>query len=136
METENFAPLDLEKEYYKTLRASRIVATVLLLLTGAWAAKQCAGVPQFIEIFEDMVTGGLRGVPSLTRLVSAHYMEALGLVCFAALVAVFYIWLAARSLSRVILVTVVGVVLCLLVGLIVQMAMGQPLQTIITKFNG
>ena len=136
METENFAPLDLEKEYYKTLRASRIVATVLLLLTGAWAAKQCADVPQFIEIFENMVTGGLRGVPSLTRLVSAHYMEALGLVCIAALGPIFYIWVATRSLSRVILVTGVGVVLCLLVGFIVQMAMVQPLQMILTNFNG
>ncbi len=136
METENFAPLDLENEYYKTLRASRIAATVVLLLTGGWAGMQCAGVPQFIEIFENMVTGGLRELPSLTRLVSAHYMEALGLVCVAALGAVFYIWLAARSLSRVILVTVVGVVLCLLVGFIVQMAMERPLQTIITNFNG
>ena len=136
METENFAPLDIEKEYYRTLRASRIASTVLLLLTALWAGKQCAGVPQFIEIFENIVTGGLKALPSLTQLVSAHYMKALALVCLAALGAIFYLWLAARSLSRVILVTVAGVVFCLLVGFIVQMAMDRPLQTIITNFNG
>lgn len=136
MKTENVPPLDLHAEYYRTLDASRIAGTALLLLCAAWSGMHCYGIPEVAEVFENMVTGGLTAMPRLTQLVINHSTEAVALSCLPALVAVLYIWVAGRNLSRVILTTSLGAGFSLLMGLVVQLALNQPLRKIITDFNG
>lgn len=116
METENFAALDLQKEYYATLRAARIAGTAFLLLSVAWSGMQYAGVADAAKIFVGDTS------------------QVFALSCLAPLSAVLYLWVAGRSLSRVILATTTGVVGCLLIGFLVQLAHNDRFQTLIIRY--
>ncbi len=136
MESENFAAIDLQREYRRTLLAARISATVFTLLAAAWCWLQHASIGQSVQIFENMVSGGFDAMPTLTKLVVNHSNSVAAVAALGGLGALAGVWFFGRSMSQVIYSGTAGVIIYILVGSVIYYALQQPLVTIITKFNG
>lgn len=135
METENFT-IDLQKEYLRTLLATRVAATVCLLLAAAWCWLKYDGLDRGMEVFENMVTGGFDAMPTFTRTVIGNGDTIAAIAALGGLGALGWIWFSGRSISRVIYAAMLALVCYLIIGAAFDFAVTQPLITIITQFNG
>ena len=136
MDTKNFAGIDLQREYFLTLRAARVAATVCILLAAGWFWLEYAAVGPGIMVFENMVVGGLDAMPTLTKLVITHADTVACVAALGGLGAIAWVWCCGRSISGVIYAGLAGVVCYLIVGTAFDVAMTQPLNTTIIHFKG
>ena len=136
METENFAGIDLQREYFRTLRATRVAVTVFILLAATWCWFQHDSIDHSVQIFENMVENGIDSMPALTKFVIRNGDTIAGAGAMMGLGCLAWAWLFGRSISRVIYAGTAGVVAYLIAGSVIYYALQQPLITIITKFNG
>jgi hypothetical protein len=135
METENFVGYDLQREYLRIFRATRVASTVLLLFCGAWCWQQYQTVQGAGEVFENMIMGGKSSLPALTQFVLEYGTALAGLAGLVVFSALAFIW-TARSLSPVILATTLGAGVSVLVGVVIGYAVNTPIQTVLRNFAG
>jgi len=136
METETITGIDLEKEYYRTLLAARLAASIFILLSAVWCWFKYNQLDKGLQIFENMVTGGVEAMPALTKFVLGHGDTLAGLAGLAGFGSIGWMWMGGHSIARVIYAGTIGVICCLLFGYLFDAAVWTPLTTIITRFNG
>jgi hypothetical protein len=126
----------LHREYAAVRRAVRMVGTAAVLLLLGWFFVESRTIPDYTDIFENMVQGGQEALPPLTKVVLARPDLIFLAVSALSLGLVGIMWGCTRHLSTAIWLSF-GAVSLPLAGLIVfRMAMFQPLITVITKFQG
>jgi len=130
METENFAAIDPRSEYQRTLRAARIAATVILLLAAAWAVSGFMTLQQGLMIEENKMAG-YTARPWPLRLMLAGGVNFSFLAAAVALTCAAYVWVAGRSMSRIIFATVLGAGLCAALALAMDFAFSQMMRVIL-----
>jgi hypothetical protein len=135
METKNLADIDLQNEYFRTLQASRVAGTVLLICCAAWCWMLYRQIGSMSEIFENMVTGGRKSMPSLTQFVLDDANLIQPITALAAFVAMGFIWAGARRISQVIYATIAGASVCVAAGALYKLAVNLPFLQIITKLQ-
>jgi hypothetical protein len=130
METDNFAAVDLQNEHRRTLHAARVAATVIVLLAGVWAVLRFMGLQQGLIILENRVNGNL-AMPPLVRWMVGGGVNFTVLAAAVALSCAAYVWVAGRSMSRIILATVIGAGLCAALALTMDFAFSQMMRVIL-----
>ena len=136
METENFAGIDLQREYILTLRATRVAATVCILLAAGWFWLKYLAVGTGLQICENMVAGGFDAMPTLTKLVADHADTVAGVAALGGLGAIAWVWCFGRRIASVIYAGLAGVACYLIVGTAFDVAMTQPLKMIVRYVRG
>lgn len=136
METDSFTPFDDQGSWTRALTAARVSGAILLLVAGAIFGMQWVSIAQYVEIFENMVSGGTAALPKLTVMVIEHRIELIGLGAFIALGSLAYVLAVGRDVARVIAISTTSVLLLLGAALLIHLSMSQPLQAIVTKFAG
>jgi hypothetical protein len=139
METENFAAIDLQSEYRRSLLAMRVAATVLLLLSAAWCWMKYGALQPLVPILERMTPMAIAGkdyTDNITDLALENGDVLLVIVALTQLAALGIVWFYRRSISQVFYSALGGVSCCIVVGGIFDFAILQILTVIITKFSG
>lgn len=135
MDTVNTSP-DFHAERMDTLRAARIAATVILALASAWVLLSYQAFQLGLMELENLVKGGASALPELSRMLAQYGMNFTYLFLATALASTLYVWVAGRSLSRVIIAATLGAGLCVLFCIVMELAIIQPRMGILHKFAG
>ncbi len=119
---ENFRPPDLQREYGKTVRAARILATAAILFSGAscWCRWNTAGSSYQLwsSLHEPMVGPGR--LPALAEVVFSNQVTMAAWTLFAGVAFLLLLWLKAKRLS--------SILYCALGGTLPFLAFGEGLQ--------
>jgi len=111
----------------------RIVASIVILVTGAWCAWQQSRLLQGLEIVENMIVGGRSAAPRLMQTALDNEFWLIPLVAFCALVSLAFIWLAGRRIPKVVYAAVAGVAPALLTGLFFEIAFNTAVHEVATR---
>ncbi len=135
MEDSKDGSFDLMAEYGRTLFASRVVGTVIILFAGVWFYGKCLQMAQAWEIFENMIEGGAGVLPVLTRTLARYSSSLAAAVAVGALGGLGVIWFSGGRISRVLYGTLGGVLVPLIVGMMIDQAFNGPMMDVITHFQ-
>ena len=136
MEPPTVAPFDLHREYFRTLFATKVAATVFIAFAALWCYHQHVAQAGAMQIFENMVSGGMDSMPKFTKLVMGNSGTILMFAAFLMLIGLVFIWPLGYTMARVIYAGTLAIAALLLTGITYTIAFTEPLHTVITKFNG
>jgi hypothetical protein len=136
METENFAAFDLQREHRRTLRATRVAATMCILLAAGWCWLKYEGVDYALNMVTYSIKGGFDGLPAMVGIILGGGHRFISIAQFGGLVCLAWVWFSGYSISRVIYAGIVGVASYLILGLAFDYAVARTVTLINWKFGG
>lgn len=139
MEPENFAAIDLQREYRRALLATRISATVFILLAAGWCWTKYDALQSVTPIFErmnPMVIGGKDDTHNITDYALYNDSVLVAVVALASFAALGTAWFPKHSVCGIIYAALSGVACCIVAGGIFDFAATQMLITLVDKLSG
>ena len=136
MKTENFAALDLQKEYYRTFQAARVAATASILLSAAWCWLKFQSVASSLNAITYNLAGGYNALPESAKLILPNANALAGCAALGGLSALACIWVNGRSIPRMIYLGTSGAACFLIIGMAFEFSSFEPWRLLTHVFRG